>query len=260
MSYQINYLTDVIMRVDYVSPQESIKKTLDSEVKNTCVKHFPVPEDRNVETQQVLVSNEPGLQNTVINKEQFFEWHFFGKDREKELCISNTCMFINIKRYNSFEDLKTQFFEILGMLLQRYSLIRINRIGLRYVNQIDLPSEKKPRKSWHSYWGKYINDSLVKSLTFPDLDAAIARNMTSVDMNYSDYMLRFQYGIFNADFPAPNKKNSFIIDTDVYTSGLIENDEIIAYADTFHEKAKEWFEKAIKHGLRDKMGEVLRND
>ena len=28
---------------------------------------------------------------TTVAKEQFYEWHFFGTEKEKELCITNTC-------------------------------------------------------------------------------------------------------------------------------------------------------------------------
>lgn len=259
MSYKTHFLSDVILRVDFVSPEESIKKTISPEVKNICVKFFPITEERKVETQQVLVTNEPGTQNTVLSKEQFSEWHFYGKEKEKELCISNNCSFINLKKYTSFEDLKSQFFGVLDVLLQNYPNIRINRVGLRYVNQINLPVEKKTRKTWSSYWGKYISDALVKPLSFVDVDTALSRQMNSVEMNYGDYMLRFQYGIFNADYPAPNKKNSFVIDIDIFASGLIDSEDVKAYADTFHSKAKEWFEKAIKQGLREKMGGQQNN-
>lgn len=259
MPYKTQFLTDVILRVDFVSPEESIKKSISPEVKNACVKDFPITEERIVETQQVFVTNEPGSQNTVLNKEQFSEWHFYGKEKEKELCISNNCFFVNLKLYTSFNELKSQFFDVLDVLLQNYSNIRINRVGLRYVNQIDLPFEKKARKTWSSYWGKYISDALVKSLSFADTDTAISRQMNSIEMNYAEYMLRFQYGIFNTDYPAPNKKNSFIIDTDIYATGLIDSEDVKGYAETFHSKANEWFEKAIKQNLRDKMGEMITN-
>lgn len=254
MQYINHYLSDVIFRIDFVSPEESLKQSLSSEVKNACVKYFAIPETRQVETQQVIVTNNPGVQNTVINKEQLSEWHFFGTEKEKELCITNTCMFVDIKRYLSFDDLKQQFFDILDALIKAYPAIRINRVGLRYINTIDLPAEKKARKSWHNYWSKYINEALIKGLSFPDEDGALSRQMNSTEMNYSDHMLRFQYGIYNADYPAPIKKNVFVLDTDVYAVGLIDIDDLKTYADRFHEHIISWFERAIKAELKDKMG------
>ena len=68
MQYINHYLSDVIFRIDFVSPEESLKQSLSSEVKNACVKYFAIPENRQVETQQVIVTNNPGVQNTVIKK------------------------------------------------------------------------------------------------------------------------------------------------------------------------------------------------
>lgn len=254
MIYKNNYLSDVIIRVDFVSQEESLKHSLSSNVKNTCVRYFPVPETRQVETQQVVVSNLPGAQNTTVSKEQLTEWHFWGLDKEKELCITSTCLFINVKRYRKYEELKDQFFHILESFTTEYSGVRINRVGLRYINQISLAPEKRLRKSWHTYWSKYINESLVRNMSFPDNDSALARCMSSIEMNYGDHMLRFQYGAFNPDYPAPNKKNSFVLDIDVYTTGLIEISDVRNNVDTFHDNVITWFEKAIKADLRTKMG------
>ena len=54
MSYQRTFLSDVILRVDFVSIEESLKKTISPDVRNKCVRYFPIPEERTVETQQVL--------------------------------------------------------------------------------------------------------------------------------------------------------------------------------------------------------------
>ena len=80
--------------------------------------------------------------------------------------------------------------------------------------------------------------------------------MASIEMNYTDCMLRFQYGIFNSDYPAPNKKREFILDTDVYSVGLYTMEEIADQIDAFHDRAKNWFEQSIKQPLRIKMGVI----
>ena len=150
-------------------------------------------------------------------------------------------------------ELKEQFFEVLTALTKVYPSLKINRIGLRYVDQIEIAKEGTTRTSWASFWNKYIDSKLIQSLAFADDDKQIARQMNSIEMNYERFMLRFQYGIYNADYPAPNKKHSFIIDTDVYSAGLYDGDECNSLLDIFHEKASMWFEKSIKDALRKKM-------
>jgi uncharacterized protein (TIGR04255 family) len=257
--YNKHYLTDVIFRVDFVSPEESIEKELSSIVKTACIEFFPILEPKTIETQELNVSAVPGQEKTVINTHKMQEWHFWGKEREKELVITHNCMFVNIKKYNTFDELKSQFFAVFGKLLAEYPNIVVNRIGLRYVDQINFIADKSKRKNWHSYWNKYIASPLVQGLSFPDEDSSIARCMSNIEMNYGEYMLRFQYGIYNVDHPAPNKKQVFILDTDVFSVGRYSYDDIINAIDTYHSKVKEWFEKAIKDPLRKKMG-VITND
>ena len=164
-------------------------------------------------------------------------------------------MFIDYKRYSSFEVLNKEFFAILTALISNYSQIRINRVGLRYIDKILLPGTKLSNKSWHSYWSKYISEYLIRGLSFPDDCSKISRHLNSIEMNYGGYQLRFQYGIFNEDYPAPNKKNGFILDTDVYSVGLLEIEDIKSDIDMFHQRAVEWFEKAIKKPLKEIMNE-----
>lgn len=256
MPYKKHFLTNVILRVDFVSPEETIKQTLLPDVKNTCVSYFPIPEERKVETQQVLVNNQPSMQNTVISKENLIEWHFFGTEREKELCITHQCMFVDFKEYKTYDDFKAQYFDILEKLMSSYPTLKINRVGLRYIDKIVLQGDKNARKSWGTYWNRYLNSNLVQGLSFADDDNSISRNMGSLEMNYGDHMLRFQYGVYNEDYPAPNKKNEFVLDTDIFSTGIFGIDEIQEMTDKFHAKAKDWFEKSIKAPLREKMGVV----
>lgn len=256
MAYKNHYLKNVILRVDFVSPEEMLKQSLLPEVKNICVKHFPIFEELKIETHQVQISREGSTVKNDVCLEKISEWHFFGKDRNNELVITHSNMFVNFKEYESFADFKSQFFMILDKLVKAYPNIKINRVGLRYIDQIELASDKKVRKSWRNYWNKYLNTHLLQGLLFADNDMAITRHMSTLEMNYGDHMLRFQYGIYNEDYPAPNKKNSFVLDTDIYAHGLFSTDEVKDSVDVYHQQAKNWFEKSIKAPLRNKM-EVL---
>ena len=259
VEYKNHYLTNAILRIDFVSLEESLKESLKPEVKNICTKYFPISENRQVEFKQVRVNNGIPQADNLIKLEKNMEWHFLGIRREKEITISSKAVVMNFKEYKTFDDFKNQFFEVFDVLTQHYPDIKINRIGLRYVDQIKLPLEKRKRKSWSSYWGKYINSCLVKNLQFVDDDLAITRGMNSIEMNYGNYMLRFQYGIYNEDYPAPNKKNIFILDTDVYSMGLFSIDDTKILVDIYHQQAEKWFEKSIKQELRKKM-EAIENE
>ena len=74
-----------------------------------------------------------------------------------------------------------------------------------------------------------------------------------IELNYGESMLRFQYGIFNKDYPAVNKQYSFLLDTDVYAQGVFEIHDLKLKLSEFHSKAKDIFEEAITDELRKKM-------
>ena len=78
--------------------------------------------------------------------------------------------------------------------------------------------------------------------------------MNLIETDYGDFNVRFQYGIFNSDYPAINKKKVFVLDTDVYATGIFEYDECDQYIINFHQKAKNYFEKSIRESLKIIMG------
>lgn len=255
MAYKMDYLTDVILRLDFSVNHDDIKTELKTDIQSVIVNYFPIPEKRSVELQQVISSaNDPDKKELTIKSEKVIEWHYFGKNREKELVITSNYIYILIKKYQSFEILKKQFFDIVAALAKVYNDIKFNRIGLRYIDQIDLINDRTSRKNWHTYWSKYINSSLTSGLAFLDNDEKMSRYLNSIEMNYGDFMLHFQYGISNPDYPASNKKQIFILDTDVYSIGLYSISDVTTVIGQYHEVAKDWFERSIKDNLREKMG------
>ncbi len=257
MEYANHFLTNVIFRIDFVSEKEELKNNLDRGIKEACVKKFPIQESIEIEQKEVQVQqSEDGGKTITQSTEKTTEWHFWGKNREKKLVITKNSMFIDFTKYKSFIEFKADFNVACKALQEVYPDININRIGLRYIDQIKI-NDMSTVKTWKTYWNKYISSELVNALQFPDEDKAISRHMTSVEMNYGECMLRFQYGMFNNDYPAPNKRKEFVIDTDVYSLGLFEMGEVEDQMDLFHEKAEAWFEKSIKEALRKKMGVTI---
>lgn len=256
--YKNNYLTKVIFRVDFATPEESLNKDLSRAVVEQCLEGYPIKDERDGEKRHVLIvhnAESPESAKTTINTELIKEWHFFDKNKEKELSLVSNCFVMSLKRYFSFDSVKTDFVRILSALCKSYPNIKLNRFGLRYIDQIDFPNEIVDRSQLVSFWSKYINVSLLGGLDFPGVLDNLARYMNSIEMNFDDHMLKFQYGIFNSDYPAKSKKISFLLDTDVYATGIFDVSDLPSMMESFHDRAKEVFENAITDGLRNKMNE-----
>jgi uncharacterized protein (TIGR04255 family) len=228
---------------------------------NKCKKHYPILDLRTAHTQQVNFASAPlddatKMADPQVTQFMSYEWHFFDFKRDTELTVTPEFIAISTKNYISFAELTKPFMEILRACTTEYKDVSLSRIGLRYVDQIDLADDRSVRNDWFSYWKKYINNDLLNGLKFAGDDKAVSRQMGNIEMNYGECFLRFQYGIFNEDYPASVKKKQFILDTDVYVSGLLSVQEVDQQLSVFHDKAKDWYERAIKQPLRIKMGVV----
>lgn len=249
--YSKNFLSNVILRADFISEEISLRNELNNEVKSLIAKKFPIIEERIITETTVAISND---KHERINKEEkYTEWHFFSSNREMEFCITSKFIYINLTKYTSYEVLKNNFLIICNEFQKQYGNTMVHRIGLRYIDQIEPVSPQISISDWGKYWNNYINKKLLGGLYFLENNNVLTRYMSNIELNYDDVMLRFQYGIFNEDYPAVNKKNKFIIDTDIYSMGAYSFSDIENNIDRFHEKAKNYFENAIKEKLRKIM-------
>lgn len=256
MQYKKNFLSDVILRVDFDSSEEALKTELCQEITSAITDYFPDPGGGPTKRRYIEVKNEASVDGNVISKDyQFNEWHFWGLGREKELCITHSCLFIVYKKYDSFSVLHEEFFHVLDAVLGKYPQIRISRVGLRYIDKIKPDVMREAKQNWYKYWREYINEALIQGLNFSCVDPRMTRHLNSIEMKYDGYQLRFTYGISNEDYPAPNKRNVFILDTDVYSGSLSDFGDVRSYVTEFHEQAKIWFESAITDSLREIMNE-----
>jgi len=122
------------------------------------------------------------------------------------------------------------------------------RLGLRYINEITLPENNVLD------WTNYLDERLLTSLNFPQDPSKICRAFNNLELNYGDLIIRFQYGMFNADYPALIRKKSFILDYDAYYQGPQNLEDVKHNIDIFHEAIQTLFEYSISDKLRSLMG------
>lgn len=254
--YANNTITNAILRIDFANPITSVNESLASSVRTRCLAHFEIPETNEVHTQEIQVNNEPGKQQAVFNNTKTVEWKFRGKSDRKILTISQSYLHIDFQEYKNFDDFKGQFLAAFQAFKEAYGEVQVSRMGLRYIDQIHPEERKTSEVSWLQYWSKYIDDNLLGGFSFANCDGSLAQHMNSCIMNYGDHFLTFQYGMFNPDYPAIAKKPIFVLDTDVYAVGLLSYEDIVANLDVFHDKASDWFERAITDDMRAILGDV----
>lgn len=244
--YKKNYLKSVIARIDFLSPINSLKEEFPSDVGSVIKDFFPIAEPQGILAIDLQLRKEE-LEDGKRRKST--DWDFYGKDRDKILSIREGYMFISYNAYQSFEDLETPFIRIVDALYNKFKEIQTIRLGLRYINRIDI-------KEIHPLdWASYINKDLLPPLNIVEDKTKISRAFNNIDINYGEFNLKFQYGMHNPDFPAPIKQKIFILDYDTNCQGFLNRDDITKNLSIFHKEIGKLFEKSITQELRKKMNE-----
>jgi uncharacterized protein (TIGR04255 family) len=75
--------------------------------------------------------------------------------------------------------------------------------------------------------------------------------MGVIELNRSDYFIRFQYGWYNSEFPNPIAKKEFALDYDCYSKNEIDISEVLSQIDIYHAAIKELFEYSKEDGLQN---------
>lgn len=244
--YKKNFLTNVIVRVDFPNPLKT--DSLPPDITKVILKSFPISEPKKLFQMVGSFKVEPKKKFEVETGEETTEWNYYGVNREKRLIIQKDSLSISyMKSYRGYEDLKSEFLGIIDKLFEVFTDIQVNRLGLRYINEINL-DETDPFN-----WEKYLNSNLFSNFNITENKDTIARGLNNLVLNYGNMILNFHYGMHNPDFPAPIRKKIFVLDYDAYYTGLQDLKDIESNLFTFHEEIEKLFEENITDGLREVM-------
>jgi len=246
--YKRNFLTEVIARLDLVSPIESLGDELPKRIAAESLRDFPISEPRPMKTRQVRIS-----EREVESKlKEFTEWNFWGREREKRLTLGPQTFLISYGRYQRYETLRTEFENIAKVFFENYSEAQPNRLGLRYINEIKL-GDGDPLQ-----WEDYISKELLGMFSFRAEGAEVARIFHNLELVYgaSDFNLRFQFGMHNPDYPAPIRQRVFVLDFDAYCEGLLETQIVPTLLDKYHVAIQSLFERSITEKTRNELNGI----
>ena len=242
--YKKTFLTIVIVRIDFVNSVEMLKKNLPIDIREVAKTIFPIVEPESKTISEFKLTKD----STKRIDEDITEWVFNDIHRNKKLLINHECMYIEYKKYESYEVLKRDFEVIGNKLCSFFPEIQISRIGLRYINQINAPGTDPFN------WSGYINSNLLGIFNFGDKDR-YSRVFCNYALNSENDTVNVNFGMHNPDFPAIIRKKTFILDYDAYSQGLLEWNELKDKIDIFHLLIEKSFEEHITDDLRRIMDE-----
>jgi len=243
MKYKKDFLIKVIARIDFDTPLPIAADGPAKDIYATVKKRFPITEERKVIGKEFLIGQNVTKERSIETK----EWHYYGKNREKHLTVSPDFMFIEYNKYEYYEMLRDDFLSVSNALFDAYPKLQVKRLGLRYVDEINI-NKGNPME-----WDKYLKSELNSTFAIADNKETISRAFHVLEFNYGEDSLRFQFGMFNPDYPAPIKKKIYTLDYDMYVAKLLDKIDIGETLDRFHEKLNSSFEEVITDELRKVM-------
>lgn len=248
--YKQNFLKQVLVRVDFQNPLQDYEKGLYPAVVKALAKTFPTLVEQKIIQQTIQVPVKPNAKPKVSTIDQT-AWTYYAQNKKKHTRIEPTDFYIQYDKYYSFEQLKKDFRLVFDSLVTNYKELNITRLGLRYIDEIEIRGEKDVFG-----WKQYLKPNLFSALSIPlkkDKDC-ISRAFSNLEFNYGDHNLTLKYGMFNPDYPSSIKKKAFILDSDAYKRDNIPNEEAYSVLVQLHERISNLFEKRlIKEGLREIM-------
>jgi uncharacterized protein (TIGR04255 family) len=243
--YDRPFLKEVIARIDFAAPIGSLGTAIPQRIANTALERFPILEERKALAQEFMLSAE----EIRHKRQQFSEWNYHGRDRQKRLAIAPSFAYVTYSRYSSFEELKDDFFGVIAVLFENYTDLRAARLGLRYINQIDQQGHDP------FLWNDLIDPTLLALFNrFADQRSSVSRFFHIAEFKHEDdIQVKFQFGVPNPDYPAPIRTPQFVLDMDAHFDGLQTLEDLRDHLDLCHAYIQHLFETSITDELRRLM-------
>lgn len=244
-----NFLKQVILRLDFLSEIDRSQQILD-DIKRDVIAIFPDLETRDIVSVEMTID-----QSQKTTKERRYKSFVFSNNTtNNSIVLEPSALIFNVKKYNDYKEFKGLVQKVIHNLGAQTSSIKVSKIGLRYINQIII-------KGGDPFdWTNIIKEPLICSLNFIEDPSELSRSIGVVELNKSDYYVRFQYGWFNSEYPNPIAKREFVLDYDCYSNNESDILSTISQIDMLHEEIKNLFEQSVyTENLHAHMG-AEKND
>lgn len=250
--YAKNFITQLILRADFapnttplLQPGERLLAAADG---------FPLRSAANRTKNEVRIQKTPGGPVKDTRTTNYVEHNFQTEDKLRRIAVCSEYVFYETRVYEGYAAARDIFLDVLDAAAEQCPGMKLRRLGMRYINEIKLPEMDAGPGLGADFWERYINPSLLGGLRFAANDGALARHMSTTELNYGTDRATFKYGIFNNEYPQPNRRREFILDIDTYCMTELLPAQVPAKLDDYHHAAGSVFETAITDALRRRMG------
>ena len=221
----------------------------------------PVPKLEKFHT----LSFGPTNEGTQGEQEQF---RLLNRDSTLSVVLDPQRVVIETTRYSSFDDFRVIVDRAVGALAQNHDIAGVERIGLRYIDEIRVPVEIKSARDWYGW----VDDRLLAALDVRPDDLAETLQTVIEYRTQNERILRFRFGSINGpslvgDEPLRKRRKYapgpyFLLDLDSFWQATeqtpaFDGTEVMRIIDSLHLPTGETFAASITEQLKT---HVLRKD
>ncbi|HMH70039.1 MAG TPA: TIGR04255 family protein [Candidatus Saccharimonadales bacterium] len=242
-AYGENFLTQVVLKIDFSSIEAINVNSVNTAFESLEGGFNPA---QILEKIDLRIEDHEGELTTNRIVDSIFK---IEKDDSNFIEITKTSIVIATTSYSSFTTFSQFFTPILEMFFEKFTVTQASRIGLRYINDIDLEESSDLFN-----WNNIISPSLVSNLNFVDDKSHIRRAMHNIFLEHDeDTLINFNYGMFNKTFPSKILSKEFVLDYECFTPYGTEVNDIIPTLTNYNQIITDVFEKSIGDELRERM-------
>lgn len=233
-------------------------------LKQALVKALPLQTNETRAELEVVGTLGGGQPKTEVRTEPLVRYS--SRDKRTVVTFLPTSITLETSRYDTWEQFSALAKTALAARMDVAPVDGVERIGLRYIDEIRLPNEETPE------WSEWVDPKLAPPVlaTSPD---RLRVNQQQATIQYSTdepgVVVTLRYGALVgrssvagsvAQPPVPPEGPFFLIDTDAaWTPGVgeevptLEPDTVLRTGDSLHRFVKELFEASLTDRLRTEV-------
>ena len=237
--YEKNFMKNVILRVHFLLDEKEFDNLMNKATLDEIKRRFEILEPlQTIKNTNFMVDVNTNTINANQNESK--KYIFRKKQGNAALIIDSQSIVIDYTKYLNAEML----LEDIKLLNFIFAKISISRIGLRYINYIE------PTGFGEIDWDKYIHNSIRESQKI-DFGGSLLQSINVTDIKYDDYIIKFQSGIHNQNFPADRVKDAYVLDFDAFSNEIKPTEDIEKMIEKWNIQIGKLFEKFITPDFRE---------
>ena len=246
--YENPYLNEVIFRINFSNIPKLSENNKDAakDFHEKISKEFPNTLIKRNHAVNIGIDADTG-KPTQVTQDGSLLWIFKNRKHDKSVELTSNSLILHYEKgaYTHFRYFLDDVI-ILINALKEYVPKDLSFLGLRYINQIDGKSIGELEKCINpKYFSEYIMGL--------DEEEEFIQVLNRLSIKKEDYILNFQYGLFNAAYPNPNFDKDFILDFDCTTKKVKVIDDVVDELKQMNQYIQYKFEDSITNVLRAEM-------